>query len=150
MIQKVKGDIWDYLRGSNRVVIPTNGVVRDNGSAVMGRGLAYQCVHRYRVMPRLLGAQIRKHGNHVFEFTVHSENYWAHLITFPVKNQWWKPAELSLIERSTWELKELIGTRNTFVYLPRVGCGSGGLKWEIVQPVLTDILEDERFILVTL
>ena len=149
MIQKVKGDIWDYLRGSNRIVIPTNGLVKSNGAAVMGRGLADQCRHRYPTMPRLLGGKIEKDGNHVFEFALPRGRSWVHLITFPVKTNWWEPAQLSLIERSTQELKELVGIRNFLVYLPRVGCGNGGLKWEDVQPILLGTL-DERFIVVTL
>ena len=52
-------------------------------------------------------------------------------------------ADLSIIKKSAHQLMELI---NKFgwkkVLLPRPGCGAGGLSWNVVNPVIKDILDD--------
>ena len=41
---EIKGSLWSY-RTCGYLVIPTNGLIKNNGFAVMGRGLALQCAN---------------------------------------------------------------------------------------------------------
>lgn len=142
---ELQGNIWSHcLSSGDRIVIPTNGFVKSNGSAVMGRGLAQQASRHFPHLPYLLGRAIKEHGNVTLEFTV------PPLFTFPVKHNWWEKADIELIRTSAAGLKELVSVRDITVYLPRVGCGNGQLDWGNVKPVLQSILDDERFVIIDL
>lgn len=140
----VKGDIWSFWEQGYYIVIPTNGFVKKNGEAVMGRGLALQTKERFPEFPRVLGERLKVYGNMVFVFADYK------LITFPVKRVWLEKASLNLIEESCNALSAIfrynLCSLRTPVYLPKVGCGNGGLNWEDVKPILEKALDD-RFIL---
>lgn len=148
----IKADIWDYWKRGYFVIIPTNGTVKKNGEAVMGRGLALQAKERFPDLPRELATWLKKYGNRCFT----SEGY--RLITFPVKYHWKGKADLDLIRQS---VKDLVKSVNSMdmervyddwlkVAIPKVGCGNGGLDWKKdVEPVLDQWL-DSRFIVIDL
>lgn len=132
-------------------VITTNGSIKNNGLAVMGKGTALQALQQYPLdgIDRRLGYLLRQYGNHVYQHPVS----WGRLITFPVKHLWWQDADLELIGQSARELMELAdaqtahGCEQTYA-LPRPGCGNGNLTWEQVKPVVESILDD-RFVVIT-
>ena len=142
-IKEIKGDLWEYYKQGFWIVIPTNGFVKNNGEAVMGRGLALQAKRRFPDLPAELGKRIKEYGNVVFTF------YNYHVITFPVKHLWWNKAIIKLIKKSCISLREIFRYNPTGiptpVYLPRVGCGNGKLDWKDVKPILEKYLDD-RFI----
>lgn len=158
------GDVWSY--SCDAICVTTNGFVKNNGEAVMGRGIAQQAAQRYPELPRLLGRAIRRYGN----LPALLIPYPPAIISFPVKPAeavvatdksniiprlrgqfmpghrapgWACMASLDLIVESA---KELVHMADTFrfknVALPHPGCGNGGLKWEDVQPALAEILDD--------
>jgi hypothetical protein len=147
-MREIKGNIWDYhdIHGP-WIVIPTNGYVKKNGECVMGRGLAFDAKVRFEKLPFELGERIREYGNVVFTFWDY------HIITFPVKHNWWEKADLKLIEESAKELKEIM--RYNFsqiqvpIYVPWVGCGNGGLDKKDVRPILEMYL-NSNFIVIDL
>lgn len=146
-MQEVKGDIWNYYDKGNWIVIPTNGTVKANGEAVMGRGLALRAKLKFPQLPFALGRFINAYGNVVFVSNLQGKGFKAiRLITFPVKNHWKETASLHLIERSCNQLV-YVAPQNFPIYLPRVGCGNGRLDWEDVKPILERYLDD-RFIVV--
>jgi hypothetical protein len=76
------------------------------------------------------------------------------LFTFPVKYHWKEQANLALIVQSAHQLVSLVdcspltvGTKLEHVYLPRPGCGNGGLMWSVVIHFIQPILDD-RFTVV--
>lgn len=127
------GNLWTYPAVVR--VITTNGSVRNNLHAVMGRGCAAEAKYRYPGLPLRLGLQIRREGNRVFYFPG------LQIISFPVKHQWMEMADLELIRASTLQLLELIQTFGSKyqIVMPRPGCGNGGLQWEQVRPLLVDL-----------
>jgi hypothetical protein len=131
--------------------ITTNGSVKGNGRAVMGRGVAKQATDRYAFMQLTLGKAILLYGNHVvvlFEPPAGPED-WT-LVSFPVKYEWDQKANLDLIFRSAKELVTLTDQKGwTAVVLPRPGCGNGHRRWSEVRPILQPLLDD-RFTVVTL
>lgn len=136
------GDLWS-VKPPDWICITTNGFVKMNGEAVMGRGCARQAAQRYPRLPRHLGADIIALGNHLYSYP-----QW-HLYTFPVKHNWWEKASLQLIAQSVEELREEVeatpGVRN--IYIPRPGCGNGQLQWEDVRPLLAKL--PDRYVVIT-
>lgn len=125
-------DIWDLHTGSAWIVIPTNGVVKKNGDAVMGKGLAAQAAKRFppRIVPAVraqrgfipewedpglaaaLGERLRLaklsypddpyKWNKPFRF----DDY--RIFTFPTKFDYRQPSDLNLIEESAKRLADMI------------------------------------------
>ena len=143
-MKEVKGDIWDFHKQGYWIVITTNGTVKSNGEAVMGRGVALQAKQRFSDLPIILGNNIKTFGNKAFILG-------KGVTTLPVKHNWWEKADLTLIEESTKELRNLFVTVITEypipIYLVRPGCGNGGLDWGDVRPILEKYLDD-RFVVV--
>lgn len=149
-------DIWDMYDQGEVVCITTNGFITRGGNAVMGRGVAAQAAKRNPHLKRSLGLLIMENGN-VVQRIDHN------LVSFPVKPQlgicnadksnvvrhmrrqykpfgwvpgWAMMGDMHLIERSLWELRQL-HSYGFFkrVYLPKPGCGAGGLEWSEVKPL---------------
>lgn len=67
-------------------------------------------------------------------------------VTYP---GWMARSDLELIIRSAQELVGISTLRGwQQVILPQPGCGFGGLRWEAVRPILSEILDD-RFSVIT-
>lgn len=152
--------------------ITTNGFVKSNGDAVMGKGIAKQIQDYIPNIPSLLGKSLYTKGNHTV-ILVQEENK-PIVISLPVKPSgaistgdnvvkhmkhqfpvgkwtcgWACKADLNIIERSIQELVELVNQTDwTKVLLPRVGCGAGELNYEDVKPILNKYL-DKRFYVCT-
>jgi hypothetical protein len=123
------GNLWTYPADFR--VITTNGSVRKDGCAVLGRGCAREAALKFPALPRELGAQLVSHGNRVYFFDHHGGG----LFTFPVKHQWMEHADLDLIRESTESFARQLLKSCTYV-MPRAGCGNGQLRWEDVRPIL--------------
>lgn len=134
---EVNGNLWTYP--ADYRIITTNGYLKRDGTAVMGRGCAYEAVQRYPGIRQELGSMLRQHGNHVFKFKAYP------LLTFPVKHAWYESADRDLITRSVAELLRLIKLRRTYV-MPRPGCGNGRLLWSDVRPLLQGLPDNVKVI----
>ena len=113
----------------------------------MGRGLALDAKLRFPDLPFELGARIKEYGIVVFTFWDY------HIITFPVKHNWWEKADLALVEKSAKDLKEILRYNlsqiQTPIYVPWVACGNGKEKKENVRPILEKYLnEEDKFIVI--
>lgn len=140
------GDFWDV--DADARCITTNGALRRNGNAIMGKGIAFQAREKYKArnynLETVLGKMIRSYGNHVFYLG-------NNLFSFPTKHHWRENSDIKLIERSSHEiinlLKDLDSSEWKRILLTRPGCGNGGLEWNDVKSVIQNILDD-RFIIV--
>lgn len=149
-MREVRGDLWELAPEMEAVCITTNGTVKKNGEAVMGRGCALEAAQRFPVLPGLLGQHLQLTGNHVYVVHVVEDlGVEYDLVTFPVKHHWRERASLDLILRSANELVLLASLEEwEDVLLPRPGCGNGGLSWHIVGSALARALDD-RFVVIT-
>lgn len=149
------GNIWDIE--ADVKCITTNGVVKKNGEAVMGAGVAKQAKLLYPELPKVLGDILNVVGNHVAPI-YRTPEYW--LFTFPVKNDWKEKAKYTLINRSAKELRIMIDDIDMLrsskgidpierIVLPRPGCGNGQLPWPDVRSIIEPYFDD-RFIIVEL
>lgn len=142
-------ELWDAP--ADAICITTNGCIDSTGRAIMGGGVALEAVTRYPEISVELGNQLQLRGNHVYllieDETASMEEY--DILSFPTKAHPAMRSSTALIHRSARELVFIAddyGYKN--VYIPRPGCGLGGLLWEHVKPILETILDD-RFTVVT-
>lgn len=143
-MRECRGNLWRFHRDGAWIVVPTNGSVRRDGYAVMGRGVAAQAAQRFPTLQATLGGLLMSRGNHVIALPA-----WR-FFTYPVKARWMERATVRLIDGSARELQERVETDSTIplpVYLPWVGCGNGGLSWDSIRPILLPLLDD-RFVAV--
>lgn len=138
-MQEIKGELWDFFGKPNKIIcITTNGFVKKNGEAVMGRGCAAEAKLRIPQIAAMLGYHLTKHGNLPYRVPA------APILTFPVKHNWWEEADLKLIRDSA---KFLASCDHSLTYiLPRPGCGNGRLTWEQVKPVI-EFLPDNVWVI---
>jgi len=135
----IKDNIWRFRSKNTPIVITTNGTVKKNGEAVMGRGIALQCKTKFPEFPLVLGKELEYIGNEVIYFPG------CDLITFPVKHNWWEDADLVLIRRSAIQLEKLLRDFPYIekIYMTKPGCSNGKRDWETeVKPILMDYYED--------
>jgi len=140
-------NLWNFWKQKEEVVIciTTNGTVKKNGEAVMGKGCALEAKLKFSNFPIDLGYRIKKYGNNIHCF---STNFGT-IVTFPTKHNYWEQADIKLIERSCQQLVKATNQNNwQKIILPQPGCGAGGLKWEEVKPILEKYFDD-RFEVVT-
>lgn len=125
------------------VCVPTNGIVKANGHAVMGAGMAKQANEMFPSLnlSKKLGDYLKKYGNRVF-LLGHTENFV--IVNFPTKHHWKDKADLELIKKSANELFTLCEKFKIWdCHIPRVGCGLGGLNDKDVLEALKPILSKE-------
>lgn len=144
-------DIFIIAEGDREAIcIPTNGICKKDGRAVMGKDIAKTANELYNVDEKL-GTYLKKYGNRAFDLGLYSGygQMEHHVLTFPTKNKWWEGCDINLIKKSAEEILKICNARNIRrCYLPMVGCIEGKLDYEgIVKPVLDNILDD-RFIII--
>lgn len=141
---ELRGDLWTLPALAR--CITTNGDVNSRGLAVMGRGCAKQAAEFDPALPAHFGRLLKANGNHVQ--VLRSRVGRPPLLSFPVKHHWMEQADLGLITRSAYELREAADDlsiehdEHGVVLVPRPGCGNGRLSWQDVRPALEDILDD--------
>lgn len=142
---EARGDLWELGSSADAIVITTNGFVKKDGTAVMGAGCAKEAAEKYPWLPAALGALLKERGNYTYRF----QTTYYDLVTMPVKHNWREDADMTLIQRSVNDLIWLANEQSwERIVMPRPGCGNGNLRWEDVEPVLADYLDD-RFTVVT-
>lgn len=137
------------FNGEEAVCVTTNGVIKKDGKAVMGKGIAKEADGRYD-LAGILATRLKETGNHVYPLKKIEEmgrSFW--LFSFPTKHDWRDNSDLSLIVQSAWELVNYCnqwGIRRCYLTPP--GCANGKLDWEAqVKPELEKIFDD-RFTIV--
>lgn len=136
----VKGDMWSVFGKTDLFLITTNPIVRKDGAAVMGRGIAEQAATRYPEIQRSFGQWL--------QITPSDRNKCGWICTvdaqqigyFMVKNHWRGRARLSIIKESVASLLEW--TReydHGRIDLNFPGIGNGKLSREEVLPLLAPL-----------
>jgi hypothetical protein len=137
IIIEASHDIWDLHDDGYWICITTNGMTKNNGEAVMGKGIALEAAQRFPDLPMELGRILDTRGNIPYSFPRYR------IVTFPTKHDWRKKSDLSLIvesykiiasdkSRASWQTK----SKGGILCIPRPGCGNGGLEWSVVRAAL--------------
>lgn len=139
---EVTGDLWTFEPLATATTlhrpifrcITTNGMVKRDGTCVMGRGCAREAAKKWPLLPLMVGTHIRDEGNVLGLFLPKGG---PEILSFPVKHKWMEPADPALISASAKDLDILARQMPEKIFLlPRPGCGNGQLNWEDVKPLL--------------
>jgi len=136
MIEFVKGDFFEYDAD-----IRINTV---NCVGVMGAGAALQFKNKYPDMfldykKACELKQVRPGVPHVWI----NQDFFdkTTIINFPTKDHWKNPSEYEYIKKGlVWLSNYLHDKNNSTVTLPALGCGNGGLDWDIVKDMIQKYL----------
>lgn len=147
---EVEGDL--FSQDCDALCITTNGQIKKDGCAVMGRGVALHATKIWDDIDVILGLRLTSWGNHchVLKSDLNPQNIQKRrlIISFPVKDKWQEMAKLNLIKKSCLELRKIADTLGfQKICLPRPGCGNGQRDWSEVKPILQKYFND-RFVVV--
>lgn len=131
MIKYTEGDI--LLAKVDAIINPVNTF------GVMGAGLALQFKTKfpdnYQAYKIACDESRIKTGKiFLYELKTKKPKY---IINFPTKNHWKDPSKIEYIRDGLENLIEEIQCLNiNSIAIPALGCGLGGLKWDVVKPMI--------------
>jgi O-acetyl-ADP-ribose deacetylase (regulator of RNase III) len=65
------------------------------------------------------------------------------IINFPTKKDWKNPSKNEYIATGLIALMNFLkGSNLKSIAIPALGCGNGGLDWQVIKPMLTGILSE--------
>lgn len=151
IILKNFSSIFDLPQGpQDAVCITTNGMIRKDGRAVMGKGIALEA-DKTMNLSFDLASRLRSYGNHAFNLGIRmypTNGKLMTILTLPTKYDWRDKSDLNLIRQSLFEIKLLVhlaGIR--YCYLTCPGCANGGLDWTTqVEPICREVLTEDKYI----
>jgi len=149
-----KIDLDEVELRNSILIFTTNGNIKKDGRAVMGRGIAKYVRDNllffdeedldWKKPDIVLGTNIYVFGNRPFLFYAKrkNQNEEFYTISFPTKYNWWERSNLKLIENSIKETIYLLRT-NYFlfydikrIFIPLFATENGRLKFEDIKPLL--------------
>ena len=170
-MKEIKGELFSHIGTADIVCITTNGFVKSNGLAVMGKGCAKQATEKWPKIQSKLGNRIRARGNIVTGLIKEGNTVIAAYPVKPVSEVftgenavkhmrdkfkvgdtvpgWACLANIEIIKKSARKLVAIADHFNfTNIVIPRMGCGAGELMWSEVRKHVENILDD-RFSVIT-
>ncbi|MEO6286753.1 MAG: macro domain-containing protein [Dyadobacter sp.] len=133
MIQFLTGDM---LQAKTEALVNTVNTV-----GVMGKGIALQFKEAFPHNYKVYADACKRHELAPGKLLAVWDNSMLLgkrlIFNFPTKTHWRKPSEYSYIEDGLVALRELISEQKvSSIALPPLGCGNGGLDWNIVKPLV--------------
>ncbi len=113
-----------------------------NCVGVMGKGIALEFKKRYPDMfkdyvQKCDNGEIKPGEPYVFQKGEIS------ILNFPTKDHWRSPSRLSYVEAGlNWFVDNYEKYNIKSIAFPPLGCGNGGLSWDVVGPVMYQKLKD--------
>jgi len=143
-IQVVKGN---FLSASRGLLLATgNGMVRGDGTLVMGAGSAKALAQSYPHLPRVFGRMARSKprigGWHLYGLLTLDVVPGLSVGLFQTKGDWRDPANIALIKFSAAGLAAELEKNPQEVHMAFPGVGLGGLEEEEVLEALELFLKD--------
>ncbi len=117
-----------------------------NTVGVMGKGIALMFKERFPKNYEAYAAACKAGEVQVGRMFVSSVDEldgprWV--INFPTKEQWRPPTKLEWVREGLVALKDVIREKQIrSIAIPPLGCGNGGLDWEVVRPLIEETLGD--------
>lgn len=131
-------DVWQLHAAGFYVLIPTNTCRKNDGTAVMGAGLALAAAQRFPDLPLRYGRAL---ANGRPRIVVDDHR----LLLAPTKTDWRRPATMPLvIELLDSAARWATAHPQSALALPSPGCGRGGLPWPQVKAAAHDRLSGCR------
>lgn len=106
----------------------------------MGKGIAYQFKEAFPKNYDIYRDACKKGDFKIGSILIVSEQQKL-IVNFPSKDNWKKKSKYEYIEIGLKKLKEEITKRNIkSIAIPPLGCGNGGLEWEVVESMIIKTL----------
>jgi O-acetyl-ADP-ribose deacetylase (regulator of RNase III) len=138
MIKFLKGDL---LKSDAEALV--NAV---NTVGVMGKGIALQFKNQYPENYKVYKAACNKGALKVGTILIVKDGDLFNqkfIVNFPTKQHWRAPSEISYIQDGLIALKKAIQEHVIqSIAIPPLGCGLGGLDWDVVKPMIIEALQD--------
>lgn len=113
-----------------------------NCEGFMGKGIAYQFKVKFPENNIEYAKLCRNNQFNIGDIFLFKEDEKI-ILNFPTKDKWRKKSEYDFIKKGLITLKEKIISNNiNSVSIPPLGCGNGGLKWDIVKEMILDSLKE--------
>ena len=163
-MKEITGNMFDLMSDgeTDSICITTNGIIGNDGRAIMGAGCAGEAARRWPTVRKTLGKALKAFGNlpYVIGMTdpdgnfqdtdaklILDKKYQCLIWSFPTKGDFRyksltdlivKSAKLMVEHADKFELKKIV--------MPRPGCSNGKLEWSEVKKLIEPILDDRFFI----
>jgi O-acetyl-ADP-ribose deacetylase (regulator of RNase III) len=136
MIKFISGDMFDI---DADILVNTINCV-----GVMGCGVALAFKKKYPYMFKRYRYLCRSNQMHPGILWNYKTPDGKLIVNFPTKDHWREPSRYSYIEHGLEELRSLLkeADKDTSIALPALGCGHGGLDWDIVKEMISEQLSD--------
>lgn len=138
MIRLTKGNL---LQADVEALVNTVNTV-----GVMGKGIALQFKEKFQENYKLYKKASEENQiqtGKVFIVPTNRMDGIKWIINFPTKKHWRNPSKLEYIESGLDDLVRKVKELNIkSIAMPPLGCGNGGLDWDIVKPVIIEKLQD--------
>lgn len=114
-----------------------------NCVGVMGKGIALEFKKRYPEMyldyvKRCNSGQVQTGIPYVFD-----NGDGTKILNFPTKDHWRSPSRLSfVVDGLDWFVENYNKLGITSIAFPPLGCGNGGLTWDVVGPIMYQKLRE--------
>jgi O-acetyl-ADP-ribose deacetylase (regulator of RNase III) len=117
-----------------------------NCDGVMGRGLALEIKTRFPEVFAKYEAECKRGRMKIGKLQlVKTDPRWV--LNFPTKDHWRGKSKLTYIEQGLRKFKATyVRLGITSAAFPALGCGNGGLDWEIVSPLMHSYLENLKHV----
>lgn len=117
-----------------------------NTVGVMGKGIALQFRRRFPDMFRAYERAAKRHEVHLGRMHVWETGAMTgprYIINFPTKGHWRARSRPADIEAGLTDLARVVREKSiSSIAVPPLGCGSGGLAWEQVRPLIATAFEE--------
>ena len=114
-----------------------------NCVGIMGKGIALEFKNKYPQMFKEYVELCREGEVKPGKPYYYSDLLGASVLNFPTKDDWRSPSKLSyIIEGLNWFRQNYANLGITSIAFPPLGCGNGGLTWNVVGPVMYSLLSD--------
>jgi O-acetyl-ADP-ribose deacetylase (regulator of RNase III) len=113
-----------------------------NCDGFMGKGLALEVKRRFPAVFAKYQTLCEKGQMKIGKLQlVKGRDKWV--LNFPTKNHWRGKSSIGFLEAGLKTFKATYRRRGiTSIAFPALGCGSGGLQWDEVKPLMHDYLEE--------
>lgn len=148
MFNIMVGNPYESCNSRDVICVTTNGTIKKDGQAMMGRGVARFVRDTFQNIDTKLGNLIKAYGNRVFNLgTQEYSGKQLILFSFPNQADMSSKIDAKLIKKS---IDELVDLCNKFqlkgkVYLPVPCVRIGDATWQEIKPLLASL--DDRFVI---
>lgn len=132
-----------FRYNGNLLASPAQTIVNTvNCVGVMGKGIALEFKRAYPAMYQDYVARCRAQTVHPGRPYLYRDAY-KQILNFPTKAHWRDESDLAWVQAGLVAIREHYDAWGIqSLAIPPLGCGNGGLRWDVVRPIIIEVLGD--------